>query len=169
MPYQWTAAPSSEPGQELRLWPYNALSRGGVAAMGLVFFAFATMPLIAVLGSGAFWGLLPFLLVAMWGLDYALRRNRRDRHILEVLTITDTTTTLTRTNPGGDVQTWQANTYWVAPHLHLTGGPVPFYVTLKGAGREVEIGAFLSEDERKALHSDLHDRLRDIAQTQKEP
>jgi uncharacterized membrane protein len=32
---------------------------------------------------------------------------------------------------------------------------VPNYVTLSGNGREVEIGAFLSEDERKALYQDL--------------
>jgi uncharacterized membrane protein len=32
---------------------------------------------------------------------------------------------------------------------------VPHYVTLRGKGREVEIGAFLSEEERIALFEDL--------------
>jgi uncharacterized membrane protein len=36
---------------------------------------------------------------------------------------------------------------------------VPDYVTLTGAGREVEIGAFLTEDERRALFSELSDLL----------
>lgn len=39
--------------------------------------------------------------------------------------------------------------------LHVKDGPVPNYVTLKGNSREVEIGAFLSEEERKQLHRDL--------------
>jgi uncharacterized membrane protein len=39
--------------------------------------------------------------------------------------------------------------------MHPKGGPVPNYVTLSGNGREVEIGAFLSEEERKALYDDL--------------
>ena len=43
--------------------------------------------------------------------------------------------------------------------LHQTGGPVPNYLTLKGDGREVELGAFLSEEERLALRDDLHQRL----------
>ena len=32
---------------------------------------------------------------------------------------------------------------------------MPNYVTLKGQGREVEIGAFLSEDERLSLRDEL--------------
>ena len=44
---------------------------------------------------------------------------------------------------------------WVTPHLHVTGGPVPNYLTLRGGPREVEIGAFLSEPERLALRDEL--------------
>ena len=36
---------------------------------------------------------------------------------------------------------------------------MPHYVTLCGKGREVEIGAFLSEDERVSLYDELSDRL----------
>ena len=36
---------------------------------------------------------------------------------------------------------------------------MPNYVTLTGCGREVEIGAFLSEDERMALFQDLSRQL----------
>ena len=45
------------------------------------------------------------------------------------------------------------------PTMHKTGGPVPNYVTLSGKGREVEIGAFLSEDERVSLFGELEDAL----------
>jgi hypothetical protein len=37
---------------------------------------------------------------------------------------------------------------------------VPNYLTLKAEGREVELGAFLSEGERVALRGELADRLR---------
>ena len=36
---------------------------------------------------------------------------------------------------------------------------MPQYLTLKGGPREVELGAFLSEEERLALRRELTDRL----------
>jgi len=90
-----------------------------------------------------------------------LRKNYKDRSILERLTIRDEQCNLLRQNPKGDTQSWDCNPFWVRVHLHETGGPVPNYVTLSGNGREVEIGAFLSEDERKALYQDLAQTFRD--------
>jgi uncharacterized membrane protein len=47
----------------------------------------------------------------------------------------------------------------VRVELHATGGPVPSYLTLRGADRPVELGRFLSEEERVALCRDLRARL----------
>ncbi|AUC51937.1 hypothetical protein CDO87_01450 [Sagittula sp. P11] len=154
MPYHWTTPPRAHV-QEMQLWPHNSLSPRGFAAMVLGFFLAASIPLYGVLGTLVLWGLLPFMLAATAALYYALRRNLRDRRILEVLTLSHDTTSLVRTDPRGNSLSWDANTFWVTVSLHETGGPVPNYVTLKGSGREVEIGAFLSEDERKALYTDL--------------
>ncbi|WP_136441181.1 DUF2244 domain-containing protein [Pacificoceanicola onchidii] len=161
MPHTWTD--TSDNTAELRAWPHNSLPPAGFAALILGFFLFASLPLYAMLGTVLLWGLLPFMLAATAALYYALRRNARDREILEVLTISHENTHLSRTNPKGDVQEWACNTYWVEANLHPKGGPVPFYVTLKGGGREVEVGAFLSEDERKALYSELDGTLRRIS------
>lgn len=123
------------------------------------FFVFASIPLYSVIGTAVLWGVLPFMLVATAALYLALMRNQRDRQIVEILTVTPNTTQLTRTNPKGESQNWESNTFWVRVSCHESGGPVPYYVTLKGNGREVEIGSFLSEDERKALYSDLADAV----------
>lgn len=164
MPYNWTQAPT-DPRQELHLWPHQSLPPRGFAAFMLGTFTLATIPLYGLLGTVLLWGLLPFVLMAMGGIYYALRRNGRDRQILEVLTLTHDDLRLIRHNPRGSDQEWQCNTYWAKLALHPKGGPVPYYVTLSGSGREVEIGAFLSEDERKALYADLSDRLRMAAAT----
>ena len=42
---------------------------------------------------------------------------------------------------------------------HVSGGPVPDYLTLAGGGREVEIGAFLTPEERRHLEDELNRRL----------
>ncbi|MCA0997621.1 DUF2244 domain-containing protein [Alloyangia pacifica] len=165
MPYTWTMDTGEDGAQEaeLRLWPHQSLSAKGFVTFIGIFFFMALIPFYGLLGTLLLWGLLPFMLAALWGIWYALRRNEKDRQILEVLTLTPDTTQLLRHNPRGPAQDWQSNTYWVSAQMHETGGPVPYYVTLKGAGREVEIGAFLSEEERKALYLELSDRLRLMA------
>ncbi|MFP4239432.1 MAG: DUF2244 domain-containing protein [Rhodosalinus sp.] len=159
MPYAWTDMQEPERGAELRLWPHRSLPQAGFAAFILGTFAFLCLPLVAVIGTPVLWGLLPFLLLALGGLWCGLRRSYRDGEILEELRMTPETIRLTRRNPRGPLQEWECNPHWIRVELHARGGPVPNYVTLRGSGREVEIGAFLSEDERKALYGDLRARL----------
>lgn len=124
-------------------------------------FLFGLIPLMAVLGSALLWGLLPFLLITVVGLWLAIQANYRARSMFEVLTLNATQATLVHHDPRKGRQEWACNRYWARPEMHKHGGPVPSYVTLTGDGREVEIGAFLSEDERIALYDDLKQVLRE--------
>lgn len=160
MPYDWTTSDPAAQRQELRLWPHESLPPKGFAGFVLATFALILIPLLPLLGSVLLWGLLPFLLLAVGGLWYALQRSHRNAQILEVLTLTDKDAHLIRHNPNGEVQEWRCNRYWATTHMHDRDGPVPYYVTLKGDGREVEIGAFLAEEERVALFDDLTRALR---------
>ena len=126
-----------------------------MAAFVLSTFTLILIPALPLLGSVVLWALLPFLMLAVWGIFFALRRNRRARQIIEVLTLSGEQAHLVRTNPKGDTQEWVCNRYWTQVIKYDREGPVPQYVTLKGMGREVEIGAFLSEEERIALYDDL--------------
>lgn len=165
MPYSWEKTPPPAAAAELHLWPHQSLSAHGFSTFILSFFLLALIPFFGLVGTSLLWGLLPFMLLAVGGIYYAIMRNSRDRRVLEVLTLTPERTHLTRHNPRGPAQDWESNTYWVRVAMHEKGGPVPYYVTLKGSGREVEIGAFLSEEERKALFTELSDRLRVMAQS----
>ncbi|MEX0279307.1 MAG: DUF2244 domain-containing protein [Ruegeria sp.] len=158
MPYEWTQTHDGD--QELRLWPHNSLPPRGAMAVVLAVFLFGLIPLFAVLGSVLLWGLLPFLLVTVLGLWLAFEMNYRARSASEVLTLSTTQAHLVHHDPRkGDLE-WSCNRYWARPEIHAQGGPVPNYITLAGDGRQVEIGAFLSEEERVALYDDLVERLR---------
>lgn len=160
MPYRWTTPTEPAQTRRLDLWPHRSLPRRGFAWFMLVSAGMIAMPLIALLGTVLLWGLLPFLVLAMAGMWWALQHSYRTGRIHEALTIDPREVHLTRTNPRGDVQEWECNSYWAQVAMHPTGGPVAHYITLKGTGREVEIGAFLSEDERKALYGELRDAFR---------
>ena len=124
-------------------------------------FLFGLIPLLAMLGSVILWGLLPFLLLTVLGLWLAIQTNYRARSVVEILTLSGTQARLVHRTPGKAQQEWSCNRYWARPEMHEKGGPVPHYVTLIGDGREVEIGAFLSEDERITLYQDLVRKLRE--------
>lgn len=161
MPYEWTPErPQDAARWRLSLWPYRSLLRkdfvlfiGGTAAL-------VSLPLLTLLGQAVLWGLLPFFGLMLAGIWYALHVSYRRGEILEELTVDEAHAHLTRHNPKGDVQEWEANRYWVTVHLHPKGGPVENYLTLRGGDREVEIGAFLDAEERLALYDDLKRALR---------
>ncbi len=156
MPYEWL--PPEGDTRRLRLWPHQSLSARGFTVFIGVTAALIGVPALALLGSPMLWALLPFLIGAVWAIWFALRRNARDRRILEELTLAPAAVHLARHGPQGR-RDWEANTHWVRVDCHPTGGPVPNYLTLRGGPREVEIGAFLTEDERRALHSELQAQL----------
>ena len=143
----------------IEVWPYNSLKpKGFVLFLGSTF-VFISLPLFNVLGTTVFWGLLPFLLLAFLGVWFALRQSLNDRQILEQLTLSKEEIALIRQNPTGEHKRWVCSPYWAKLKIYETEGPVANYITLTGNGREVELGAFLSEDERKTLYEELEQLL----------
>jgi uncharacterized membrane protein len=152
MPYRWS--PSEPEANTLTLWPHRSLTpKGFVVFIGATAAMFA-LPLLAILGSRVLWGVLPFIVVVVVGVWFALKRNWRAGEIIERLTLTVDRADLIRHDMAGE-RRWTDNPYWVTVRLHPTGGPVPNYLTMRGRTREVEIGAFLSADERVALYDEL--------------
>ncbi|MDF0599505.1 DUF2244 domain-containing protein [Psychromarinibacter sp. C21-152] len=164
MPYEWITPPPDGKAAELHAWPHRSLSPEGFVTFFGITFLLVLVPLSAVVGSPILWGLLPFVLGAFWAAWAFMKRSYADARLREDLSLWDDRIELIRSNPRGPAQSWQANPYWVKLKLHETGGPVEQYVTLEGAGRTVEIGAFLSPEERVALYHDLQDRLARLGQ-----
>ena len=143
----------------LRLWPHNALAPRGFATVIALSATVLALPLLAVLGNAVLWGILPFAMLALWALWYAIQRNWRDRSVFEEMALSRRELHLRRIDPRGPVQEWRADPHWVTLHLSASGGPVEQYLTLTGGGREVELGAFLTPGERVMLHDELADLL----------
>lgn len=166
MPHRW--ADGSPPDQPvLTLWPHRSLPHRGFAAFVLFAFLAGTIPLYGLLGTVLFWGILPFVILMVWGLWFGLQKSYRDGEVFEALSVAADTLHLSHQRAGGDALEWSCNVYWARAELHVHGGPVPNYVTLTGNGRMVEIGSFLTEEERKTLYAELSDFLSKIAAPQR--
>lgn len=168
MPYRWTPShktplPETAPADgapvfRLDIWPHRSLPSKGFAVVIWLMFGLGLIPVVPFIGTVAFWILLVFMMSALAALWYALRRSDRDR-LREELLIWPDRIDLTHVTEQGERLEWSANPYWVRLTLHPEVGQLENYLTLKGDGthnlREVELGAFLSPDERKSLRDDL--------------
>ena len=156
MPYHWSETPQEK---TLKLWPHQSLTPHGftwfIGATALML----TLPLLAVLGSPVAWVLMIFFLAAIWGVWRAIMVDRDHRSIHEELTLTDERVHLSHVPPKGPILEWEANPHWVSVNLR-NDGPVESYLTLRGGGREVEIGAFLTPEERTGLYDELAAMIR---------
>ena len=165
MPLEWseergapdeTGAPSRV--RVLSLWPYRSLSNRGFAWFIGTTCALVAVPLLTLLGSPVIWFLLPFFTVTV-GLTWVLlRRSWRTGDLVEELRLAPGQIRLDRRDPDGTRRDWEANPYWVRVAMH-DGHPVENYLTLRGGPREVEIGAFLTPDERAELRPELEHAL----------
>ncbi|NNU80929.1 DUF2244 domain-containing protein [Halovulum dunhuangense] len=142
------------PAFQLTLWPHRSLSIDGFRQVLIFVAAALAIPLIPFLGTPVAWGLLPFLVGALIALYAAIRRSYRDGELREELRIWPDLITVVRTEPKGGVHRWHANPYWVTVRIH-DRARIENYLTLKGNGREIELGAFLSPEERLTLRDDL--------------
>jgi uncharacterized membrane protein len=160
MPYEWIKSEGDV--RTLHLWPYRSLPRKGMVWFIGTTAALIALPLLVLLGSPVLWGLLPFLMAVIAALFWALNRSYKDGEILEILVVSPDQAHLIRHGPRKKHSEWQANPHWIKVNLAAVGGPVPHYLTLQGNGREVELGAFLTPDERKSLDIELRAALRSI-------
>ncbi len=145
----------SDPQVRIALWPNRSLPKKGFAVFIGITYCLILIPVVPLLGTPVLWGLLPFMMLALGGMYAALQRSYRDGEMREELVVWSDHLELTRSDPDRPPRRWEANPFWVRLNLIEKAGPVPFYLTLSGAGREVELGAFLSPEERQGLYDDL--------------
>ncbi len=151
-------ASASEPLLHIRLTPHQSLSRSGFVTFISLTFVLMLVPLTAFVGTMLWWGLAPFVLATLALIWLMLKRSWRDGTLMEELRLWPERIEILRANPRGPAQHWHANPYWVRLNLYPT--PVEQYLTLTGGEREVELGRFLTPEERKTLHDHLMARLR---------
>lgn len=160
MPYEWKDSAPDDPGAvsyRLLLWPHRSLPKRGFVWFIALTAGFMALPVVAMLGTAALWGLLPFMVLAVAGIWYAIQRSYRQGDMAEELTLDARTARVRRRDPDGRHREWATNSHWL--RATLRNGPVEAYLTLTDGQREIELGAFLGPDERRRLHDEIRERL----------
>lgn len=140
------------------LWPHRSLSPEGFR--NLMWFSAAAMalPILALIGTPAAPALAPYAGLALFSLWIFFRVNYRRARLTEELRLWPDAIAVERREPKGDVRRWSANPYWVDVKLEDTR-ETRRYLTLRGGGRKIELGAFLTPEERVALAEELQRRI----------
>jgi len=126
--------------------------------------------LMATIGGVSFITGMMFLLAGAWpvfgffGLDVVLvyvffRLNYREARAFETLTLTETELVFCKVSPKGKVYSYRFKPYWL--HVKIdTLSQTQSRLTLASHGKTVEIGTFLTADEKVDLAHEVRSALR---------
>ena len=143
----------------LTLWPNRSLSQDNfrifLGIVGVLIF----LPFIPLLMQATTAALLLFPLATFLLLYTAFRKNYQDGKLVEVLKVFPSEISVSRESTNGHTKDWSANPYWTKVKLHNKKGLVENYLTLSGNGREIELGAFLTPEERISIKEKIDEVL----------
>jgi len=140
--------------------PNCSLSRGQTRLFfaGISLFALLVALRFYLLGA---WVVLPITALELLVLGVSLRMFMRNAGQVEVLTMDSQEVTLQRRG-GSEEGEWRFQTYWLRVLLDKDNKSwYPSRLVLSSHGRAVEIGAFLTEEDREALAESIGQRLHD--------
>lgn len=149
---------ADDPVWTVTLWPYRSLSPEGfrvilgITAVGLA------LPILALAGTSAALALAPYAALALFALWGFIKLSYRSGRVTEVLCLWPDAIAVERREPWGKVLRWSANPYWVDIEMTDTR-EVERYLTLRGNGRKIELGSFLTPEERVELADELRTRI----------
>ena len=142
----------------LTIWPHRSCDKKTFSL--ILVFVGITLVLPTFLFLNIFFALsiLPFSLSTILILYLVGNKNFNDACLIEQLKIYPKKIILERKEPNNTVKKWYSNPYWTKANLY-NNGPVESYLTLKGNGKEVELGSFLTPEERINLKQKIDDTL----------
>ncbi|MEM9723916.1 MAG: DUF2244 domain-containing protein [Pseudomonadota bacterium] len=142
------------PPLHLTLWPHRSMRRHNLRWVMMGAGGGMMIPVVPLIGSKAIYVIGPFVL-AYLGLLYGMMAlTYRSGRVRETVSLWADRLRVERVDPDGTVKIWEANPCWVRLEL-LQTRRVEDYLVLSSAGRSIELGAFLTPQERR----DLAERL----------
>ena len=142
-----------------RLVPNRSLDGHGTKIVAGIIACGFLLPIIPFIGSPigttltVFSGLTFYLFLAL------LQKNFQEGHTFEEILISKHKITVVHKERNKEQKTWEGNPYWTRVEVDIRNAKLKNYLTLAGKGRYIELGAFLSPDERIELRDKIQNAL----------
>ncbi|MCZ8130199.1 MAG: DUF2244 domain-containing protein [Steroidobacteraceae bacterium] len=147
------AAAAGTPFRRIELLPNCSLSvRGAWFFFGTV--AFATLTFAFYFVAQGFWPVLPWAGLELGILGWALWATMRRRRWTQTITVTPDHVEITTRGKDGERRIVFSR-HWAAVTLRRAHGWHPSRLVVESHGNALEVGSFLTEEERRALHRRL--------------
>ena len=143
----------------MRLVPNRSLDSYGTKLVFLVIACGFLLPIIPFIGSPIgvtltiFSGLTFYLFLTL------LQKNFQQGSTFEEILISKRKIKVVHQEKNKEQLTWECNPYWTKVHLDINNPRLKNYLTLAGKGKHIELGAFLSPDERLELRDKIQNAL----------
>ena len=137
-----------DPLLSLTLWPHRSLEKTVIFKLIVIIYCVMLIPILPFLTLNTMLIFLPFSLLPMFLLYFCLHLNLKEAKLYESINIWPSLIEVRRYEANGNEKVWNANPYWTATKLYPQDQKVENYLTLRGNGREVELGSFLNPEER---------------------
>ena len=147
---------------DLTLWPNKSFGKKDHIKLVSLLYIFILIPILPFLGHKAIYVLLPFSFSTIFFLYFCLRLNSQQQNLYENIKIWHSLIQIKRVDPDGRERIWSANPYWARTRLYPTDEKVSNYLTVKGNGREIEVGSFLDPNERLAIKKQIDRIIKNI-------
>ena len=143
----------------MRLFPNRSLDKHGTKVVaGIIAFGFL-LPIIPFIGSPIGMTLTIFSGLTFYIFLTLLQKNFQQGTTFEEILISKHKIVVVHKEKNKKQETWEGNPYWTRVNVDKHNPRLKNYLTLAGKGRHIELGAFLSPDERIELRDKIQNAL----------
>ena len=144
---------------KMRLVPNRSLDSYGTKVVFAVIACGFLLPIIPFIGSPIGTTLTIFSGLTFYLFLTLLQKNFQQGNTFEEVLILKSKIIVVHKEKNKEQKTWECNPYWTRVHVDFDNPKLKNYLTLTGNGRHIELGAFLSPDERIELRDKIQNAL----------
>ena len=139
--------------------PNRSLSSEGTIFVFVILAIGLIIPIVPFLGSQVGITLTLFSGVTFYLFLFFLGKNFQSGQLYEEIKISSEKIEITHKEKNKKKLTWEGNPFWTKVVMEEKANKVENYLTIREKGRHIELGAFLSPDERINLKNEIQNAL----------